>query len=291
MLLPEFDYHAPTTLDEAFQILSAYGPRARLLAGGTDLLVDMKHKRIAPEHIVAVDRLPGLEDMARSRHDLSIGGRVTATQLSEDRALRRSLPALAEAAGRLGSPLIRNRATLAGNLVTARPAADLAPPLLALGAAVVLAGQTGQRTVPVYEFFVGPGESVIRPDEILTRVVIPRPEPGTGGAFFKLGVRRALERSIVSVAVQVGLTADGRRIETARVALGAVAPTPVRSIEAEKALVGHSSDAQTLDRAARAACGDACPRGVCTSPEYSIMMVEVLTRRALQQALARARRG
>ncbi|MBU2550333.1 MAG: xanthine dehydrogenase family protein subunit M [Proteobacteria bacterium] len=289
LLLPPFDYHAPASLEEVIDLLETHGQRARVLAGGTDLLVNMKRGFEAPDCVVDLGRVPGLDVVKTTRTATLIGAGATARTLSENRALGRRLPALAQAAAQLGSPLIRNRATLGGNLAHARPAADLAPPLLAAGASVVLRGPGGERVVDLSDFFIEPGRTCLGPDEVLVRFVIPASGPGTGEAFVKLGLRRALERSIVSVAARIVLSEDGRRIESARIALGAVAPTPLRSPCAEQALTGASADTGSIDQAAREACRDACPRGRCSSTEYSLMMVEVMTRRALTRALNAAR--
>ena len=291
MLLPKFEYHAPAGLDEALEILGRYGSQARVLAGGTDLLVNMKRKVMAPAHVVALDRLPGLADISSTRAEISIGARVTAASAAESRAIRKRLAVLAEGAGRLGSPLIRNLATIGGNLATARPAADTAPALMALGARVVLVSSGSEREIRLDDFFIGPGQTVIRPEEILTRVKVPAPEPGSGGGYVKLGLRRTLEISIVNVAAVITLGPGGRKIRAARVVLGAVAPTPIRSPRAEEALIGAEAGQKAFRRAGRAAALDARPitdhRG---SAEYRKMVVEVLTRRALGRALKEARR-
>ena len=290
MLLPKFEYHAPTGLSEACDVLAKHNGQAKVLAGGTDLLVNMKKKLVAPKYVLGLDRLAELQGVASQKGELAIGALVTAAELAGHPKVRKSLAPLAVGAGKLGSPLIRNRATLGGNIVTARPAADLAPPLLALGARVVLTGPTGEREVPLDEFFLGPGQTVIKPAEILTRVLIPGLEPGSGGAYEKLGLRKTLEIAIVNVAAVLTLNAKGDKIASARVVLGAVAPTPIRARQAEKSLVGKAASANSFAKAAAAAAQDAKPitdhRG---SAEYRRLMVEVLTRRALDKALEQAR--
>ncbi|MFH1091081.1 MAG: xanthine dehydrogenase family protein subunit M [Pseudomonadota bacterium] len=288
MLLPKFDYHSPESLEAACGLMAEYSDRAKLLAGGTDLLVNMKRKLLAPAQVVSLDRVPGLSEVTVSETGLSLGALVTAAQVARSRELKGPFKVLAQAAASLGSPLIRNRATLGGNLVTARPAADTAPPLLALGASVHLTSTSGTREVPLKEFFLGPGRSVILPEEILVSITIPQPEPGSGGCFLKLGVRRAMERAIVSVAAVITLSADEKEIRDARVAVGAAAPTPIRSLSAEAELIGRSPDQATLARAAQAVCADINPRGRTCSIDYTTMMAEVLARRALTQALAEA---
>ncbi|MEW5724543.1 MAG: xanthine dehydrogenase family protein subunit M [Thermodesulfobacteriota bacterium] len=290
MLLPRFDFHAPTTLDEACQILARYRDKAKVLAGGTDLLVNMKNKLLAPDHVVTLDRLAELEGLDTGRDEVFIGARTTAAALAGSRALRNGLGVLAAGAAVLGSPLIRNRATIGGNVVNARPASDLGPPLLALGARAVLVSAAGGREAPLEDFWLGPGKTVIRPDEILTRLAVPRPGPGTGGGYEKLSLRRTLEIALVNVAAVITLSPRGDRIKSARVVLAAVAPTVVRSPGAEKALIGKVPGPKSFAAAAQAAALDAKPiDDHRSSAEYRRLMVEVLTRRALEKALAQAR--
>jgi carbon-monoxide dehydrogenase medium subunit len=290
MLLPKFDYHAPASLSEACEVLARHNGQAKVLAGGTDLLVNMKKKLLAPKHVLSLDRLAELQGVASHRGEVVLGALVTAAELAGHPVVRKSLAPLSVGAGKLGSPLIRNRATLGGNLVTARPAADLAPPLLALGARVVLTGPSGDREVPLAEFYLGPGQTVIKPAEILTRVIIPGLQPGSGGAYEKLGLRKTLEIAIVNVAAVLTLNAKGDKVASARLVLGAVAPTPIRAFRAEKILVGKAPSAKALAQAAAEAAQEAKPitdhRG---SAEYRRLMVEVLSRRALEKALEQAR--
>ncbi|MEW6263115.1 MAG: xanthine dehydrogenase family protein subunit M [Thermodesulfobacteriota bacterium] len=290
MLLPKFELHFPTSLAEACGLLRELPGESRLLAGGTDLLVNMKRKLCAPDHVVALDRVPELAGIDRNG-GLDLGARVTMAELAASPVLAGPFLALAEGAGKLGSPLIRNRATLGGNLAAARPAADTAPPLLVLGARVVLARKDGAREIPLDQFFRGPGRTIKDRDEVLTRILIPEPEAGSGSGYVKLGLRQTLEISIVNVAAGLTLAADGRTIKAAKVALGSVAPTPILSPGAEAALLGAPADEGAFDRAAAVAASDARPitdhRG---SAEYRRLMVEVLTKRALKQALDNALR-
>jgi carbon-monoxide dehydrogenase medium subunit len=291
MLLPSFEYHQPGSLREIFEVLDHYGARARVLAGGTDLLVTMKKKTVTPEHVVALEGIPELTEIINSHNRISIGSMVTAATLAHSHTITEILPVLGHGAGCLGSPQVRNRATIGGNLCTARPAADLPPPLLALGAQVVLESGVGKRIVPLDLFFLGPGQTVARPEEVMTAVVVDQPEPGTGGGYVKLGLRRALEISLVNVAAVITMESDGRTIKAARVTLGAVAPTPIRSPGAEKVLVGSKAGHDVFEKAGLEAAQDAQPitdhRG---SAEYRREMVAVLTGRALQQAWERASR-
>ncbi|NPA24456.1 MAG: xanthine dehydrogenase family protein subunit M [Deltaproteobacteria bacterium] len=287
MNLPKFDYEAPSDLQEACEIKACYGDRAALLAGGTDLLITLQKGWLAPSRVVSLERLEELKEMAGFSAGLTIGARITAAELAES-WLGTAEQVLSEAAAQVGSPLIRNRATIGGNLVSAMPAADLAPPLLALQAAVVLNRVGSERVVDLEDFFVAPGEQVMQPDEIMSEIFIPNLPEGSGGAFEKLGVRKALERSIVSVAAVVSLDGDGKTIAGARIALGAVAPTPMLAGEAADSLIGKKATAKNFAAAAKIAAGEARPRGLRTSAEYSRLMVETLTKRALQRAFAAA---
>ncbi|MEW5912146.1 MAG: FAD binding domain-containing protein [Thermodesulfobacteriota bacterium] len=292
MLLPKFDYHQPRDVAEACRLLAELGPAARVIAGGTDLLVNLKHGRLRPKALVGLERLQELTGLETGRGRLFIGARNTAAHLAASRSLGGGLKFLAQAAGCLGSPQVRNRATIGGNLCTARPAADLPPALLCLGARLLLDGHQGSREVALSQFFQGPGLTTLAPAEVLRGVVVPRPGPGCGGGYIKLGLRRAMEISLVNVAAYLELAADGRRIAQAQVALGAVAPTPILSPRAAKALMGQTAGDKTFAAAAEAAAKDARPiddhRG---SAAYRREMVRVLTRRALQQAWEQARGG
>ncbi|MFH1137954.1 MAG: xanthine dehydrogenase family protein subunit M [Pseudomonadota bacterium] len=292
MLLPQFECHLPSSLEEACLLLKKHRDKAKVLAGGTDLLVNMKRKILSPPHLVALDRTSGLADIALCGEVLEIGALATASALASSPTVLQTVPVLALGAGKIGSPLIRNRATVGGNLVSARPAGDTAPPLMALGAVVVLQSAAGVRETSLDEFFLGPGQTIMTPEEILIGIRIPVPGPGTGGGYEKLGLRAALEIAIVNVAAVIKLNSTGKKIDSARVVLGAVAPRPIRSPRAEEALIGKPAGPKALEKAAAAAVEDARPisdhRG---SAEYRRLMVEVLTRRALVSALENARQS
>jgi CO/xanthine dehydrogenase FAD-binding subunit len=288
MLLPKFDYHAPTTLKEACSLLSHYGAKAKCLAGGTDLLVNLKKKLLAPEQIISLNRINGLSEAEEQNdRELIIGPLCTAAYLAESSLIKERCAVLGQGAEKLGSPLIRNRATAGGNLATARPASDLAPPLLVLGARLILKSTQGERALPLKDFILGPGQTALRLEEILSAIVIsPQKEP-FGAAYLKLGSRKALEISLVNVASLLSLGPDGA-VREARVALGAVGPTPLLSPSAEKTLIGvrpKDENDPVFKKAARAAAREARPitdhRG---SAEYRREMVEVLTHRTLLAA-------
>jgi carbon-monoxide dehydrogenase medium subunit len=292
MLLPKFTFHQPAGVAEALEVLRQFADQAAVIAGGTDLLVNMKHKKLTPKHLVGLERLGELDGLSADNGDLVIGPRMTAAALAKSPRLTGSARALALGAGALGSPQVRNRAPVGGNVCTARPAADMCVPLLALEGQAMLAGAGGQRRVPLAEFFLGPGQTTRDRAELLTGVLIPKPAPGSGAGYEKLGLRKALEIALVNVAAVLTLDGDGKTIRAAKVALGAVAPTPILAPGAERALVGSPAGEETFARAAQAAAADSRPiddhRG---SADYRRQMVEVLTRRALNQAWQAARQG
>ncbi len=289
MLLPRFEYDEPKSLEEACEIMASHGAKAKLLAGGTDLLVNMKKKILSPAHVVSLSRVEPLKTIEGSNGSIRIGALTTAASVAEAQGVKKGLSALARGASWLGSPLIRNLATIGGNLASARPAADFPPPLIAYGAQVLLKKKGGERTVPLDAFFKGPGMTVVQPDEILAEIVVPKPPPGSGAGYMKLGVRKTLEISIVNVATFLSLDSGGV-IRNARVVMGAVAPTPIRAPSAETLLNGQRPSQEVFAKAGDAAAGDCRPiddfRG---SSEYRREMVKVLTRRALQMAWDEAR--
>jgi len=288
--LPEFEFHEPTSVAKACEVMGQLGEKARLLAGGTDLIVNMKKKVVRPDHVVSLGRIDLLKGIIEENSHLTIGACVTAAELAGAQVIQGNLAALADGAGVLGSPLIRNLATVAGNLVSARPAADLPPPLMLYDARAVVTKASGERSVDLNEFFLGPGKTVIAPDEILTRITVEVPHGHFGDSYVKLGVRQTLEISLVNVGALIQLDGPEGSITKARIVLGSVGPTPLRALSAEKVLMGQSPSDALFARAGEAAAEDAKPiddfRG---SAEYRRDMVAVLTKRALNAALDRAR--
>jgi carbon-monoxide dehydrogenase medium subunit len=291
MLLPRFDFHAPKSLQEAVDILAARGDRARVIAGGTDLMVNLKKKVVSPAHLVSLARIDSLRALTGENGTVRIGANVTVDELATSETVCRSIGALAAGARALGTPLIRNRATIGGNLGSARPAADLPPSLMAYGASVVLTGAGSERTVPLGEFFKGPGLTVLKPGECITEIQVPRPPDGAGAGYINIGVRKSQDCNIVNVASYLALD-NGGRISDARIIMGSVGPTPMRAPAAEALLIGESPDEVLFARAGEVAAGDSTPildfRG---SAQYRRDMVAVLTKRTLAQALKAARDG
>ena len=241
-MLPEFDLLRPKTIPEALAMLAEHGA-AMPVAGGTNVLVDLRAGKHQPRALVDVARLPGLRGIQRDNGHLVIGGGTTISDLLYDPLIAEHAPALREAAAVFANPLIRNRATVGGNLADASPAADTAPPLLALDAEVELASQGGIRRVPLADFLVGVRKTLRRPDELLIAVRFPVPSSGTVSHFQKVGLRRADAISVLSAAVAVTCDADGR-CTAARIALGALAPRPLRATAAEVAAGRRKADAR-----------------------------------------------
>jgi len=290
MLLPKFEFYEPTNLQETCQVLAGGKGDVKLLAGGTDLIVNMKKRILSPGKVVSLARIPDLKKMETSGDSLTIGACLTAGELAHSEAIGKHWNALAAAAGNLGTPLIRNLATVGGNLVSARPAADFPLPLIAYEAKVLLKKSSGDRRVPLEDFFLGPGQTLLEPDEILTEITVDSPPPVSGAGYMKLGIRKTLEISIVNVVSFLSLDDRDGTIRAARVVLGAVAPTPIRAPSAEKALIGERPSHALFMKAGEAAARDCRPiDDFRASADYRRAMVEVLTRRTL--AMAREQAG
>jgi carbon-monoxide dehydrogenase medium subunit len=287
--LPKFEYHAPTSLAEALGYLSKYNNNAKVFAGGTDLFVSMKRREIVPEHLI---NLKGIEELKRisyhAEDGLRIGGLVTIGELERSEIIKDKFCALNDAFQVMASPQIRNLGTMGGNLCSALPSADTAPPLIAMGASVKLTGSKGERAVLVEEFFKGPGESILEHDEILTEILIPSPPENSGGSYFKLMRRNALDLAIVSAAAFLIMDGNKRLCNDARIALGTAAATPIRASKAEKVIMKKEIDEDLAAEAGNAAAQEARPRSsIRASESYRREMVGVLTKRVIMEAYKR----
>lgn len=284
-----FDYFEPKTLDEAVALLGRHAGKADVLAGGTDLLVEIKEHLRAPDYVVNVKKIPGLDHLDYDdERGLRFGALVTARQIETTPLTVKNYRGLRQSAREIGSIQIRNRATVAGNICRASPSADTLPPLIADGASVKVYGPQGERSLLLEDFFTGPGKTVLKPNELVTEVAVPAPAAHTGSVYIKHGRRKAMELATVGVAVS--LTRDGDSCRGIRIVLGAVAPTPIRARRAEEVLRGKQLDERTLESAAEAAMGESRPiSNVRGSADYRREMVRVLTRRAIAQAMDLAR--
>lgn len=282
--LPDFDYYAPESTDEACRLLARFGSRAKVFAGGTDVLVKMKHDILSPEVIVSLKNISELRgiDYIKGR-GVVIGAVTTHNELVNSALLQEKYLSVCEAAHHMANNQVRNVGTIGGNIVNAVPSADLPPILIALGALVKLVSASGEREAPLENFFTGPGQSIIKKDEILTEIVIPD-QPATGSNYIKFGLRKSGALAVVGVAAAV--TTDGNIIREARIALGAVAPTPMRAVMAEQLLKGGEISDGLLEEAGVCASGECKPiSDIRGSEEYRRDMVRVFTVRALRKAI------
>jgi CO/xanthine dehydrogenase FAD-binding subunit len=281
-------FEAPTTVSAAVKLLAAKAG-ARVLAGGTDLLVQMRTDRAAPDLIVDVKRIPALRTITAKAGAFRIGAAVAGAELGEHKALRKAWPGVVEAANLIGSHQIQSRATLAGNLCNASPAADSVPALVAAGASAVIAGPRGKRTVPVEAVATGPGKTSLKRGEMVEAILLPKRPARSGDAYLRFIPRSEMDIAVVGVGVS--LTLDTKGVCTAaRVSLGAVAARVLLVPDAANALIGTTVDAQALERLAAASSAACRPiddkRG---TKEFRIKVAGVLARRAAEIALKRAR--
>jgi carbon-monoxide dehydrogenase medium subunit len=285
----EFDYAAPKSLQEAINLLTTANGEGRPLAGGTDLIAQMKENRKNPRLIVDMKKIPELNVLSCDpQQGLRIGAAVSCTRISTFVPVREQYPALAEACALIGSVQIQNRAALGGNFCNAAPSADAVPPVLSYGGKVIVTGPNGRRELPAENFFVGPGQTVLGRGELLVEIDIPLPPARSGAAYLRFIPREEMDIAVAGVGSFVQLSADRTRCEQARITLAAVAPTPVRAREAEAFLVGKTLDHTTLTHAGELAATAAKPiSDVRGSAAYRIELIKVLTRRTLQKTLER----
>jgi aerobic carbon-monoxide dehydrogenase medium subunit len=289
MIPPRFEYLAPTTLDEAVSLLHNYGPDAKLLAGGQSLIPLMKFQLVAPSHIIDLNRVPGLAYTREGDGFLRIGGLTREVYLEESELIRTRYPIIQDTATVIADPLVRNLATVGGNLAHGDPANDHPATMLALDAEVVAVGPAGERSISVADFFQGPLTTTLAHDEILTEIRLPTPPPGSGGAYLKLK-RKVGDYAIAGVATMIVMQ-DGLCCR-AGIGLTNVGPTPIKARNAETFLEGKQLDEEVIQEAGHLAAQESQPSADLRGPEeYKRDMVRVLTVKALRLALERARQG
>jgi len=281
--LPRFEYLAPTTLPEACSLLHRYGQEARVLAGGTDLLVRMKEREIRPRYLIDLKHLPGLDQIRLEEEGLVLGALTSLSEIEESPLIRENAPLLAQAASTIGAVQTRNRATIGGNICNASPAADMAPALLALEARARLMGLAGERTLPLERFFLGPGLTALQPAEIMTEVLIPPGMLGQSGIFLKYSTRKALDLAIINLAVTIRPNRVKTAIEDIRIAVGAVAPTPLRLRPLEDMLRQRTPEEELLEQVAQRALGLIDPiTDLRATAEYRKEMLRVFLKRGIR---------
>jgi len=284
--MKNFEYKKVSTLDEALSLMGQYQGRAKVLAGGTDLLVRMRNRVWNPEILIDLKGVPGLDEIQYDPAEgLQIGALTSIYRIVNSSIIREKFPAISQAAASLGSFQVRTRATLGGNLCNASPAADMAPILISLGAKVKIRRNEAERWIPLEEFFASPGKSVLRPSELLALIQVPTLPARTAGVYLKHTIRKAMDLPIASVAVALTLDSGKDKCREIKIALGAVGPIPIRAVEAEKQLRGLRVDEASMAEASLLAAEEARPiSDVRASAEYRREMVRVLTQRALQNA-------
>jgi len=286
MKRPEpFELFQPTSLREVSEIQRTKGSGGYFLAGGTDLAIAIKEKGLAPRYVVDLKKIPDLSGIREnSDGSIGIGALTTMREVETSALIRNRYPFLAQSAGEVGSIQIRNRATIGGNVANATPSADVAPALLVLEAAAKISGFERERTVPLDEFFVGPGKTVMQRDELLTELTIPFTPRDLVGEYIKFSPREMMDLAYIGVAVAIVLDVD-RRCRHIRIALGAVSPTPMRARKAEALLLNQVLTEELAERAGEQASQECRPiSDVRSSAEYRREMVRVNTKRALLNA-------
>ena len=284
MYLPDFEYCAPGNIGEVCQLLSEYRTKAKILAGGTDLLHQMKHRKMSPEVVISIKGLPELTGISHDKErGVVIGARATQKAIANSPILMKKYRSICTAAQNMANNQIRNRGTVGGNIVNAVPSADLPPILLALDAKVKLVSTRGERLVLLNDFFLGVHQTVIQEDELLTEVIIPD-QAVTGSSCIRFGLRSSGALAVVSVAVAVNMS--GNTCKDARIALGAAAPVPMRAVQAEQKIIGSQITDTLLEEVGVTAAGESRPRSsIRGSAEYRRDLIRVLTRRALNDAI------
>ncbi|MCH7842042.1 MAG: xanthine dehydrogenase family protein subunit M [Chloroflexi bacterium] len=282
----DFEYHAPTSLDEVFGLLDQYGDDARVMAGGTALVIQMKQRLSQPSHVVGLRRVGGLNSIEKTPEGVRIGALCTQRQVENSPLIGEEFPLLADTFRKVATPRIRNMATIGGGLVNGDPNQDPPPSLIALGASAVMTSKKGDRVVALEDLFIDYYETDVQPGEVLTSVLVPRAPSGSGSVYLKFLPRTADDYGTVSVAAVVSREQNGD-CKDIRIVLGSVGVTPIRAKQAEDALRGKPLTDENI-RAAAALVKDAVDpledfRG---SAEYKTDMAEVFARRAVEQAMA-----
>jgi len=286
MIISSFDYKTPNTIEEAIELLWEAGGRAKIIAGGTDLVIGLRNGDQKPQCLIDITKIDELRRMDERDGTVSIGAAVTHSEIASSSLLKKHGGALSDAAAEIGSPQIRNLGTIGGNIINASPAADTIPPLMVLNATGSVVSKEGEREVPLSELFKGPYESNLKPYELLAQITFQKLPPDMRSGFIRLARREAMAIARMSVAIVLKMENRKRRIEDIRIAVGSVTPTPQRMPEAEVFLKGKSPDEEVLQKASLK-ISEAMIRqsGIRPSTSYKKPVVEALFMRAIRKAL------
>ena len=285
MVLPQFEYMTASTLEEACRLLLEHDGKAKVMAGATDLIPPMRDKVFTPEYIIDLKQIPGLDELTYDEEEgLKIGALTTLRTLEKSELVQAKSPAVSYAAKVIASTRIRAKGTLVGNICNSSPSNDSAPNLLAQGAKVNVQGVDGTRVIPIEEFFLGVRKTALKPGEIVTSVVIPPLKDNEKAAYLKFAVRKAMDLAIIGVAAKIKL--ENGICTDAKIALGAVAITPILAPKAAEVLIGKELTDEVIEEAAQAAMDSCSPiSDIRASKEYRKAMIGVYTKRAIKQCL------
>jgi len=287
-VLKSFEFFEPKTVDEVVRLLFMYGAKAKVMAGGVDLVLKMRLRELMPEYVVSLQKVPELDYIEGDRETgLRFGALATLRQIELSPIVQRNWVLLYEAVHQIASVQAKTMGTAVGNLCVATPASDVAPALFALGAKVKIAGTASEKVIPIEDLFVAVGKTILEPHEIVTEIFVPALPARTGGAFMKLA--KTMD-DIAKINTAVTVTVADGKCQQARIALGSVAPTPIRVTEAEETLKTQKLDEKTIARAAEAAAESVKPiTDVRSTAVYRKEMAKVLVKDALEKAVARAK--
>ena len=294
MRIRSFDYWEAPNLDEALAELEISEGDTKVIAGGTDLVLNMKKKKILPRRLISLHNLKELDFIRMQDSEVSIGALTRHTDIAANPLLKTHLPILCEAVGLIGSWQIRNIGTIGGNICNASPAADSAPPLLVMNAQLIVASKTAEKKIPLDSFFTGPGETVLETGQILKEIVIELPKQRSAGCYLKLRRRKAVDISLAGVAFQAETESDGQTLARVGIAMGGVAPTPIRVAEAEAVLTGLPVDEALtkISDCARIVAQAARPiDDVRASASYRRTIVAVFLHQCAQKVLGTLKNG
>ena len=289
--MKNFDYNAPNSLRQAISMLTEKNGMAKILAGGTDLIVQLRGNRFQAEHVIDVKNIPELDELSYgSKKGLTIGAAVPCYRIYNDDNCVNRYPGLIDSAAIIGGIQIQGRASFGGNVCNSSPSADTIPILIAYGANCEIAGPNGKRRVPIEDFCTGPGQNILQPGELLVSIRIPTIKNASGAHYLRFIPRNEMDIAVVGAGAYVELGNRKKTFKKVRIGLAAVAPTPLFAREASESIIGRTVHEDTIEAAAEAAKGSATPisdmRGTA---EYRTHLIGVMTKRALQGAIKRAR--